>query len=338
VSSHETRAERRDHAAGPRSRHPGRPGAARLAADVRAGLGGPGPRTLPSRWLYDALGSTLFEAIGLLPEYGLTRADERILRRHSPEIVDSLPAPLLVTELGSGSGRKTRWILEALAPRQLTTYFPIDISRPALARCVLEIGRLSGVRVDPIRADYLEGLGEVAARRRGDQRLLLLFLGSTIGNFDRREGERFLIEIRRLMQPGDALLLGTDLVKAVPRMIAAYDDPTGVTAAFDLNLLARINRELDADFDLRRFEHRARWHDAERRIEMHLVSSVPQIAVVRAIDLEVSFEAGESIWTESSHKYDPGEARMIAAHTGFECVGQWFDQEWEFAESLLLAK
>jgi dimethylhistidine N-methyltransferase len=309
-----------------------------FAVDVRSGLGGPGPKTLPSRWLYDELGSALFEAIGFLPEYGLTRADERILKRHAPEIVSHLPTPVLVAELGSGSGRKTRWILEALVTRQLTTYFPIDLSRAALERCRQEIGGISGVRMDPIRADYLEGLQEVAARRREPQRLLLLFVGSTIGNFDRPAGERFLAEIRDLMRPGDGLLLGTDLVKPLPLMLAAYDDALGVTAAFNRNLLVRVNRELDADFEVERFAHQARWNAAERRIEMHLESVGAQTATIRALELAVSFDDGETIWTESSHKYEAGEPHRIAERCGFECIAQWLDPEWAFAESLLIAR
>lgn len=152
-----------------------------LAADVRAGLCGPGQKRLPSRYLYDDLGSALFDAIGYLPEYGLTRADERILRSRAGEIITAMRPPFMVAELGSGGGRKTRWILEALATQKTIPYFPIDISGAALERCALELGRLPGVRVEPIEADYLTGLSLVAARRRTDERMLLLFLGSTIG-------------------------------------------------------------------------------------------------------------------------------------------------------------
>jgi dimethylhistidine N-methyltransferase len=308
-----------------------------LAADVRDGLGGEGPKRLSSRFLYDELGSALFDAIGLLPEYGLTRADERILRAASTEVVERLPGPIEIVELGSGSGHKTRWILRALAARQITRYSPIDVSRSALARCRDELGRVPGVQVEPIESDYLEGLTTVVSRRRKGQRMLVLFLGSTIGNFDPPAADAFLSEVRGLMQAEDALLLGTDLVKPVPVMLAAYDDALGVTAAFDLNLLKRINRELDADFDLHAFEHRARWNATERRIEMHLVARYDQIVNVRALEMTVAFRAGEGIWTESSYKYERDEAKAIATRTGFECVGQWFDREWPFAESLLIA-
>ena len=311
---------------------------AQVEDDVRAGLAGPDRKWLPSRLLYDDLGSALFDAICLLPEYGLTRADERILERHAADIAGLLPAPVTIAELGSGSGRKTRWMLEALAARQPVTYAPIDISRAALSRCVRDLDRLAGVMVKPVEADYLAGLAEVTASRSEGQPLLLLFLGSTIGNFERDAAVDFLRDVRRLLQPGDALLLGTDLMKPVARLLAAYDDPLGVTAAFDLNVLARINRELMADFDLSRFEHQARWNAGARRIEMHLVSRRTHAVTIRRLGIRVPFFARETIWTESSHKYTPEESRDIARRTGFEFVGQWLDEEWPFAESLLVAR
>ena len=212
-------------------------------------------------YLYDELGTALFEAITLLPEYGLTRAEERLLRRHAGVMLEHLPPPLVVVELGSGSGRKTRWILEALAEREPVEYFPIDISSAALVRCHQELGNLGAVSMVGLEKSFLEGLQEVAARRRPDQTLLVLFLGSSIGNFDSPAAEHFLREIRRCLNPGDALLLGTDLEKSVSDMLLAYDDPMGVTAAFNLNLLARINRELGGDFRLRHFEHDVRYQE-----------------------------------------------------------------------------
>ncbi|HEY2924273.1 MAG TPA: L-histidine N(alpha)-methyltransferase [Candidatus Eisenbacteria bacterium] len=309
-----------------------------LAADVRAGLGGPGPKSLPSRYLYDDLGSALFEAIGFLPEYGLTRADERILRTHAVEIVAAIRPPVTVAELGSGSGRKTRWILDALASSRPVDYYPIDISSAALERCTLELSRLPAVQVDPIEADYLSGLSLVASRRRKDERLLLLFLGSTIGNFEPDEAREFIREIRRRLRPGDGFLLGTDLVKPAHEVIAAYDDALGVTAAFNLNLLRRLNRDLNADFDLDLFEHEARWDAAERRVEMHLVARSAHTVRIRAIDLRVSFRAGESLWTESSYKFEIDDPVRIAKRARFTHVGMWVDPEWPFAESLLIAR
>jgi dimethylhistidine N-methyltransferase len=309
-----------------------------FALDVRAGLGGPGQKTLPSRYLYDDLGSALFEAIGYLPEYGLTRADERILRDRSGEIVVPFHGACAVAELGSGTGKKTRWLLEALATRQKVPYYPIDISSAALARCEQELGRVEGVRVDPIEADYRGGLEVAASRRARDERLLVLFLGSTIGNFEPDEALDFLRDVRRLLRPGDGFLLGTDLVKPASVLVPAYDDSLGVTAAFNLNLLNRMNQELDADFDLGRFEHRARWNAAHRRVEMHLVAREAHSVRIHAADLGVTFRAGESIWTESSYKFDPEEPFRMSHRTGFALERQWLEPEWAFAESLFIAR
>ena len=311
---------------------------AAFALDVRAGLTQPGQKELPSVYLYDALGSALFEAITLLPEYGLTRADERILRRHAGAIVERLPMPLVVTELGSGSGRKTRWLLEALARGGPVTYYPIDISATALARCKLELAEIGSIGVVGLEQPYLEGLAEVAARRSGGEALLVLFLGSTIGNFERAAGEDFLRAIRRSLCPGDGLLLGTDLVKPPTRLIAAYDDPTGVTAAFNLNLLARINRELGGNFALRQFAHEARYDPMRRRIEMHLVSARRQTVSIPGAGITVAFEKGESILTEACHKFQLEELEAMATRGGFRSQAQWVDPQWPFAESLWIAE
>lgn len=307
-----------------------------FAAEVRAGLSKP-QKELPSKYLYDEVGSALFEVICVLPEYGLTRAGERLLRRHAADIVALLPRGVAVAELGSGSGRKTRWLLEALARRQPLTYYPIDISRAALARCEQELGQIDSVSVVGFERAYLDGLLEVAARRRRGERLLVLFLGSTIGNFDRPAGEEFLREVRRILAPEDALLLATDLEKPVPQLVLAYDDPLGVTAAFNLNLLGRLNRELGADFDLARFRHWARWDERERRIEMHLVSTADQAVSIPGANLTARFREGETIWTESCHKYNLEEVAAMAARTGYRCAAQWVDAEWPFAQSLFFA-
>ncbi|HZI89026.1 MAG TPA: L-histidine N(alpha)-methyltransferase [Candidatus Polarisedimenticolia bacterium] len=309
-----------------------------MAQDVRAGLGGPDPKTLPSRYLYDDLGSALFDAIGYLPEYGLTRADERILRAHAGEIAQAMPGKCAVAELGSGTGRKTRWLLEALSSRRPVPYFPIDISSAALERCELELSRIPNVRVDPIEADYLSGLSLVASQRRGNERLLVLFLGSTIGNFEPSEASEFLTEVRRRLRPGDGFLLGTDLVKPARILVPAYDDALGVTAAFNLNLLRRLNLELDADFDPRRFEHQARWNESARRVEMHLVAKAAHTVRIQGAELEVPFQVGETIWTESSYKFEPDEPRRLCERSGYALEGQWLDFEWPFAESLFVAR
>ncbi|HKM89140.1 MAG TPA: L-histidine N(alpha)-methyltransferase [Candidatus Acidoferrales bacterium] len=308
-----------------------------FAADVCAGLTKPGQKELYSKYLYDEIGSALFDVICLLPEYGLSRAGGRLLERNAAEIVSRLPAPVVVAELGSGTAWKTRWILEALSNRQNVNYYPIDISRAALHRCELDLGRIESVSIVGFERAYLDGLLEVAARREPGVHLLVLFLGSTIGNFDRPAGEQFLREVRRVLVPGDALLLGTDLEQSEQRLRLAYDDPAGVSAAFNLNLLARINRELGADFDLTRFEHFIGFNAAERRIEMHLRSTADQTVRVPRASLEVSFRSGETIWTESSHKYDRVEVSQMGERTGYCCEAQWVDAEWPFAQSLFSA-
>lgn len=312
--------------------------AADFAADVRAGLSISGQRELPSKYLYDEVGSALFEAICVLPEYGLSRAGARLLLKYAEEIVERLPLPVRVAELGSGSGKMTRWILETLSRRQHTHYFPIEISPAALAQCAKELGQIEFVSIVGYERSYLDGLLEVAAGRREGEHLFVLFLGSTIGNFDREAGDHFLIEVRRILFPGDALLLATDLEKPVPRLLLAYDDPAGVTAAFNLNLLARVNRELGADFDLAAFRHEARWNPVERRIEMHLRSCRKQAVKIPRAEIEVRFRKDETIWTESCHKYQPEEVIAMAERTGFRCEAQWIDGEWPFAQNLFIAK
>lgn len=308
-----------------------------FARAVRDGLSKPGQRELPSIYLYDEVGTALFEAITLLPEYGLTRADERLLRKYAPAILEHLPPPVVVAELGSGSGTKTRWILEALSRREPVVYYPIDISHSALLKCEQALSGLGAVSIVGLEKSYLDGLSEVASRRRRGETLFVLFLGSTVGNFHRPAAERFLNEIRRCLLPGDALLLGTDVVKPVSKMLLAYDDPVGVTAAFNLNLLARINRELGGNFDLRHFAHEARYDEGERRIEMHLRSKRTQAVTVRAADFSCTLREGETIWTEACHKYRIEEIPAMAQRTGFLCEAQWVDGEWPFAENLWLA-
>jgi L-histidine N-alpha-methyltransferase len=310
-----------------------------FAAEVRQGLTQRGQKELPSKYLYDQVGSALFEAITVLPEYGLTRADERLLRRHAEEMVQPLlPAPVVVAELGSGSGKKTRWILKALARLQQTRYYPIEISPTALAQCTRELSQMDCVSVVGFEQPYLDGLLSVAASRRPGERLLVLFLGSTIGNFDRPAGEQFLRQVRHRLNEGDALLLGTDLEKPLAQILAAYDDPLGVTAAFDLNLLARINRELGGNFDLANFKHLGRYNAEERRMEMHLVSLRPQNVEIPGAGCSVFLAQGETLWTESSHKYQTQEVVEMADRSGFRCEAQWTDQEWPFAQNLLIAR
>ena len=308
-----------------------------FSSDVVVGLSQPGQKELPSKYLYDEVGSALFDVICVLPEYGLSRAGMRMLEQHSAAIVERIPSPVVVAELGSGSGQKTRWLLEALARRQRVNYYPIDISSSALFRCQQELGQLDMVSLVGFESAYLDGLHEVAARRRQGERLLVLFLGSTIGNFDRPAGDQFLREVRAVLQPGDALLLATDLEKPVPVIKLAYDDPAGVTAAFNKNILARINRELDADFDLSQFQHAVRYDETERRVEMHLRSTAFQRVTIHKAGFRFYLQEDETIWTESSHKYNPEEVIQMGERTGYSCAGQWIDAEWPLAQSLFFA-
>lgn len=296
-----------------------------LADEVRAGLTNPAGMTLPAKALYDELGSALFDAITLLPEYGLTRADIRLLTKYSGEIAQRSGASHIV-ELGSGSGTKTRILLSAFPSDSI--YNPVDVSAAALERCRIE---LSEFTVEPIHAEFLPGLHEAAERRNGG-RLLVAFLGSNIGNFQREAIPGFFSAIRHQLESGDTFLIGADLVKPVEQLIEAYDDPAGVTAAFNRNLLARLNREFGANFDLRHFAHEARWNAAERRIEMHLRAQTDQLVSIAGLDLELRIRAGETIWTESSHKFRIPELTAIAE--GFDLIGSWADSEWPFAELL----
>jgi dimethylhistidine N-methyltransferase len=296
------------------------PASAAYSAEILDGLTDPVQKRLPSSLLYDDAGTALFEAITHLDEYGLTRADERVILAHADEIAARMPGDTAVAELGSGTGRKTRAIVDAL---RSPAYFPIDVSRSALATCERNLGDLTTVY--PIEADYLDGLARVAARP-----LLVLFLGSTIGNFDRATALVFLRSLRGLLRAGDALLLGADLIKPLPQVLAAYDDAVGVTAAFNRNVLARLNRECGAGFDLRLWQHEARWNAKDTSVEMHLRTAVEQTVHISGVT--VRFAAGETIWTESSRKFDPEELPRLAQQTGFTPEAMWVDEEWPFAE------
>ena len=308
-----------------------------FSADVRAGLGHAGQKTLPSKYLYDEVGSALFEVISLLPEYGLARADERLLRGNAEEITQRMGYPAQVAELGAGAGKKTRWILEPLCRRHTTAYYPIEISPAALERCRRELDSLESLSFQGIEATYLKGMEDLGTRRQREKPLAVLFLGSTLGNFDGGGSETFLRAVRRYLIPDDQLLLSTDLEKPPAKMLPAYNDALGVTAAFNLNVLARLNRELGANFDLIQFRHDARYNPQASRIEMHLVSEVDQSVSIRQCDLEVSFRKEETIWTESCHKFKPDEVARMAGRTGFRCEAQWIDEEWPFAVSLFVA-
>ena len=308
-----------------------------FARDVAEGLGRRGQKKLPPTWFYDDAGSDLFEAITRLPEYGLTRAEERLLAEASDDIVREAESPRLIAELGSGSGTKTRNILDAALRESFgspVTYAPVDVSQAALDICAESFVTLPGLRVQPVAATYFEGISTVLGHRRSDGAALVLFLGSTIGNFTRKEVPPFLSRVRSLLLPGDFLLVGADLVKPASTLIAAYDDAAGVTAAFNLNLLERINRELEGEFDVHRFVHEARWNARARRIEMHLRSEVAQEVRVNRLDKTFSFTAGETIWTESSHKFRAGEIAHLGERAGWRTTRQWIDYDWGFSETL----
>lgn len=298
-------------------------------------------KAIPSSWLYDDIGSVLFEAITRLPEYGLTRADDRVIARCLPHLSAMMGEQPFVAELGSGSGRKTRAILQALggelSRNAPIAYAPIDVSATALEACVRDMQSLEGVALHPTVGGYLEGLSMALGKRRPEQRALVLFLGSTIGNFLRHEIPGFLGSLRSRLRVDDLLLLGADLEKPASVLELAYDDPAGVTAAFNRNLLGHINRSFSGDFDLSLFQHRAIYNRDERRIEMYLEAVEPQLVCLEALDLRVSLRKGECILTEYSHKFHLGEIRKLAESAGFEVLEQWVDREWPFAETLLRA-
>jgi L-histidine Nalpha-methyltransferase len=310
---------------------------ATFAADVRRDLALV-PKQLQSKYLYDALGSSLFEAICRLPWYRITRAEHRLLIAHAPEIVAAVGAePSTIVELGCGSGEKLAVLAEALqAGGGSARVHIIDISSQALEQTEQRLTRLQHVSVVGHQSTYEVGLRRAAEARDGHGPMLVLLLGSNIGNFDTPAARVFLRRIRHVLQPGDLLLLGADLVKSEPALQLAYDDPLGVTAAFNKNLLVRINRELGGDFNLRAFDHRAAWNPDEQRIEMHLVSTVEQRVAIVAAETSVSFAPGEHIWTESSYKYEPHQIERMGVETGFALRDQWIDEDARFALSLMV--
>jgi len=307
-----------------------------LAEDVRRGLATQPKRFLP-KYFYDQLGSQLFEAICLLPEYYLTRAENEILVRYADEIVASVTGDITLLEMGSGSASKTRLLIEALLRKQPELRFiPVDISASALdssSRILLQ--SFPQLRIEAYAADYFAGLAEIAKKPR--PRTLALFLGSNISNFDPDDALKFLRALRQVLRAGDALLLGADLKKDRAVLEAAYDDALGVTAAFNLNLLARINRELRADFNLRDFRHVALYDEREGRVEMHLESAREQTVNVGALELPITFGEGERMHTENSYKYDLEGLSALAAETGFERAETWLDSNERFSSNLFVA-
>jgi L-histidine Nalpha-methyltransferase len=290
------------------------------------------PRQLPSRYFYDALGSALFDAICRLPWYRVTRAETALLARHARQMLEPLPRPLNITELGCGNGEKLAVLLEKGGERFRRVHL-IDISPAALLSARARLATLPGMPVTTFQGRYEQGLSRLAAHR-GHGAWLVLFLGSNIGNFDPPAAHEMLRRIRTSLVEGDALLLGTDLVKSARSLQMAYDDPLQVTAAFNRNLLRRINDELGGTFDLDGFVHRAVWNPEDSRIEMHLVSTREQLVRIAAADLEIEFRKDEWIWTESSYKYEPEKVVAEGRLAGFAGGEQWIDEHSRFALTL----
>jgi L-histidine N-alpha-methyltransferase len=307
-----------------------------FADHVRAGLTAR-PKRLAPRFLYDRIGSALYEAVTLLPEYYLTQAESEILTRYAGEILD-LVGEVQIAELGPGNGRKSRIVLEAaLRAYRSVSYRPIDISREALAdlsrRLVAEYDRLS---VTACYGDYVEILRSRSLR--GELPMLLLFLGSSIGNYASDEAAALMRTIAQALRPRDAVLLGTDLKKSKSVLELAYDDPGGVTATFNRNGLARINRDLGGTLDLHGFKFVVRYDEARGCIDAFQESLVAQWARIEALDLDVFFDARERVHTESSHKYDPQDVEDLARRCGFTVTGAWTDGERRFLSTLLTVR
>ncbi|MBN3456224.1 L-histidine N(alpha)-methyltransferase [Mycobacterium sp. DSM 3803] len=304
--------------------------AAALRRDVRDGLTKT-PKELPPKWFYDSVGSDLFDQITRLPEYYPTRTEAQILRDRSAEIAAAAGADTLV-ELGSGTSEKTRMLLDAMRDGgQLRRFIPFDVDAGVLQAAGKAIGReYPGIEIDAVCGDFEEHLGKIP--RVG--RRLVIFLGSTIGNLTPGPRAEFLETLADTLQPGDSLLLGTDLVKDTGRLVRAYDDSAGVTAEFNRNVLAVVNRELDADFDLGAFEHVARWNDTEERIEMWLRARSAQRVRVAALDLDVAYAAGEEMLTEVSCKFRSDGVAAELAKAGLRQTHWWTDAAGDFGLTL----
>lgn len=307
-----------------------------FAEEVREGLTAE-PKRLPPKYFYDAVGSLLFETITLLPEYYPTRAEAEILEKFADEIISAVTGEKILLELGSGSATKTRFLIEAVLRTQPDLLFvPNDISPSVLedsSRVLLQ--RYKNLRIEAYAADYFTALENFKLDE--SKTILALFLGSNLGNFTYEEARGFMIALRKALKRGDFALVGTDLKKDSRILIEAYDDATLVTAAFNLNLLARLNREFDADFDLRKWQHKAIYNETEGRVEMHLESAAAQKVCLKKLNLTIDFAAGESIHTENSYKFDSADLSAMANETGFELQKSWFDSAKRFGSNLFRA-
>jgi L-histidine N-alpha-methyltransferase len=306
-----------------------------IAEDVLHGLTKL-PKTLSPKLFYDAAGSELFERITELSEYYPTATERGILRQYAAEIVEQTGNSHVIVELGAGSASKTTLVLDGFVKTgQPITYYPVDVSAAALDFCSERMREvLPTIQVVPKVLDFTHGMPQF---RQIAGRKLFLFIGSSIGNFEPLEAGLFLKQVRSSMNPGDALLLGTDMRKSPDVLIPAYDDSEGITAAFNKNLLVRLNRELNADFDLDTFAHRIIWNDELSRIEMHLESLRDQVVNVDALALSLEFRKGETIHTENSYKFTMPMIEAIAGNGGFTIVHTWTDPKQWFTVHLLRA-
>lgn len=304
-----------------------------LAEEVLDGLSRR-PKQLPPKLFYDAEGSRLFEQITELPEYYLTRTERAIFQQFAGEIVAEAGSNLTLIELGAGSASKTRILVQALARRQLRVgFYPVDVSASALKTAVASLnGHIRNLRVHPIVADYSRHMPLLDLP--GPK--LVLFIGSSIGNFEPQDAVEFLRRVRQSLRPADSLLLGFDMVKGAHLLHAAYNDAQGVTAEFNLNVLRRINRELGAQFDLETFQHVALWNRKESRIEMHLESRIQQQVWVRDLGMKFEFAEGERIHTENSYKFTKHSISRMIREAGFHLEKSWTDPKRWF--SVVLAR
>lgn len=288
------------------------------------------PKTLPFQYFYDETGSALFEQICRLPEYYLTRTEDAILREHAAAMTEGWASPPTLIELGSGSAEKTRRLISAALGRYFRLhYVPIDVSESAVEASARDLVRtFPALRVTGYVGDYHQSLTDIAARLRGPK--LVIFLGSSLGNYEPERAADLLGNVAGVMGPHDRFLIGTDLVKDPAVLEAAYDDAQGVTGRFNRNLLARINRELRADFVIDRFRHRAVYRADLGRVEMHLVSLADQAVHIPDAGVTVQFAEGESIHTENSHKYTRAGLHDLAARAGFVEDTAWTDSRGWF--------
>jgi len=291
------------------------------------------PKHLPAKLFYDEIGSQLFEQITELPEYYLTRTERSIFEQYAGEILQEAGPSLTLVELGAGTAAKTRILIDELLQRQSRAlFYPIDVSSSALDEAVRQLSaQFPSLRVNPIVADYTGG---VAALSRITGRKLVLYIGSSIGNFEPDQSVRLLRRIRQTLRSGDALLLGADFAKSSRILLPAYDDTQGITAAFNKNILARLNRELEADFDVDAFQHVALWNRRCSRMEIYLESLAPQSVFIAALDLDVSFQRGERIHTENSYKYTDAMIEAILHDSGFVLEQSWCDRKKWFGVHL----